>query len=245
MKHSSVASTFSTEGYWSAERQRILYYHDFHTKTKRCFRKRISAQLPATILLWLIVILVTISLTAMTAVVNGDSDVDDGSWTSRNGPIYMGSIANNPNFGNNVHTQKQFSVYSSDIIVNSDLDADEVNDDEEELDDESNNSIDGRLSTADIEKLHAIVMQGLRLTRIPNIANVSSSFFYLPDYTSFRYVFNTNFTDFVSLAFCFKFIVLFLILTFYFLFICPDSPVYGKNFQADSKMCFVRFGAIY
>lgn len=183
VKQSIEASNICTKDYWAAERQQTPYcwtkrtnYHDFHTKTKPYFRKRITAQLPATILIWFVIILVTISLTAMITVVNGDTDVGGGGRNNRISPIsiYTGIAANS---GNNVHNYRQFSVYrsDSDINVNSDndLDVEDMGDDEEEeLEDESN-IIDGRLSTADIDKLHAIVMQGLRLTRIPDVANVS------------------------------------------------------------------------
>lgn len=217
VKHSSEVRNISTEGYWSAVRQQTPYsgvkqtnYHDFNTKTKRCFRKRLAAQLPANVLICLIVILVTISCTAMITVVNGDSNVGGGR-NNRISPIYMentGSTGNSRNSGNNVHNYRHLSVYNSDsdIIVSSDndLDADDISDDEDDLEDESN-IIDGRLSTDDIDKLHSIVMQGLRLTRIPDISNVSTFNKHkkngiIPDFTSFRYIFNTYFTDFVILV---------------------------------------------
>lgn len=170
------ACILRTEGYWSAQRQpyslaKRTNPHDF--RAERVIRKRITV--PAIILIWLLVILIVAGLTAMVTVVNADAGIG-GRRTGRMTPsadsAYTGNIANTANYGNNAHNYKQFSGYNgdSDIYVNGDMDLDD--DDEEELENESN-TIDGRLSGADIEKLHAIVMQGLRLTRIPDVANVS------------------------------------------------------------------------
>lgn len=162
VKHSSAAIDLHADGYWSAEPQRWSKHHERHTK--RFVRKRVAL---ATVLIWLSVVLVTISLTAMITVVNGETVLSVG----RTDPIYAG------HHGGGVHRYRHVT-YGNDIRTNSDLD--EMSDDEEQEEEEDeSNSIDGRLSTADIDKLHAIVMQGLRLTRIPDVANVSSVYAFL------------------------------------------------------------------